>query len=125
MAIWAVGPGACCRASGGRAAGLLFMACSRCDTHAPRILTFSLRTSTNTGMKMTVTAKGQVTIPKPLRKRLGIRPGQVLEVRAERGHLVATKTTQADPVERVYGILRLTRSTDAALAALRGNADAV
>jgi AbrB family looped-hinge helix DNA binding protein len=73
-------------------------------------------------MRMTVTDKWQVTIPKPLRKQLGLRPGQVLDVKAERGHLVATK---ADSVERVYGILRLGHSTNRILTALRGKADAV
>lgn len=76
-------------------------------------------------MKTTVTAKGQLTIPKPLRKRLGIRPGQVLDIRAERGQLVATKPREADPVERVYGILQLGQSTERMLTALRGKADAV
>jgi len=33
-------------------------------------------------MKITVTEKWQVTIPKPLRKQLGLRPGQVLDIRA-------------------------------------------
>jgi AbrB family looped-hinge helix DNA binding protein len=31
-------------------------------------------------MKTTVSEKGQVTIPKRLRDRLGIRPGEVLEL---------------------------------------------
>lgn len=74
---------------------------------------------------MTVTNKWQVTIPKPLRKQLGLRPGQVLDVKAERGHLVATKAVELDSVERVYGILRLGHSTDRMLTTLRGKADAV
>lgn len=76
-------------------------------------------------MKAVVTAKGQLTIPKPLRKRLGIRAGQVLEIRAERGQLVATKSDEADSIEQVYGILRLDQSTDRLLTGLRGKADAV
>lgn len=76
-------------------------------------------------MKTTLTEKWQVTIPKPLRKQLGLRPGQVLDVRAERGHLVATKATERDSVERVYGILRLGHSTDRILTTLRGKANAV
>ena len=63
-------------------------------------------------MKATVSEKGQVTIPKALRDRLGIRPGAVLEFRDEGGSLVATKAMGADPVDVVYGILRDTRSDD-------------
>lgn len=76
-------------------------------------------------MKATVSEKGQVTIPKPLRTRLGIRPGHVLDFREEHGRIVATKATPADPVESVYGILKLRRSTDAVLRSLRGAPDAV
>ena len=72
-------------------------------------------------MKTTVSEKGQVTIPKPLRHRLGIRTGQVLEVKEERGRLVVTKWEAADPVAEVYGILNLGGSTDSVLRALRGD----
>lgn len=82
-------------------------------------------------MKATVSEKGQVTIPKPLRDRLGIRPGQVLEFTDERGRLVARKAVTDDPVDRVYGILRDADamsefdSTDGFIDAIRGEADAV
>jgi hypothetical protein len=35
------------------------------------------------GMNAVVSEKGQVTIPKAIRDRLGIRPGQVLDSRSE------------------------------------------
>ncbi len=76
-------------------------------------------------MKATVSQKGQVTIPKPLRERLGIRPGSILDFRDEQGRLVAIKVTAQDPVETVYGVLKLNRSTDELIASLRGKADAV
>lgn len=76
-------------------------------------------------MKTIVSEKGQVTIPKPLRDRLGIRPGQVLDFEEERGRLVATKSTTQDPVEAVYGIIKLGRSTDDIIRSLRGEVDAV
>jgi antitoxin PrlF len=75
-------------------------------------------------MKTVVSEKGQVTIPKPIRDRLGIRAGQALDFRAEQGQLVATKITPQDAVESVYGILKLGRPTDAVMKTLRGTAGA-
>lgn len=71
-------------------------------------------------MKAVVSEKGQVTIPKKLRDRLGIRPGQLLEFDEEGGNLVARKATVQNPVDAVYGIIDLSRGTDAFLAQLRG-----
>lgn len=71
-------------------------------------------------MKAIVSEKGQVTIPKPIRDRLGIRAGQALDFRAEQGQLVATKITPQDAVESVYGILKLGQPTDAVMKTLRG-----
>ncbi len=76
-------------------------------------------------MKSIVSEKGQVTIPKRLRERLGIRPGQALEFFEEQGRLVATKTPTEDALERVHGILRLEATTDELLQRLRGEADAL
>jgi len=71
-------------------------------------------------MTTIVSEKGQITIPKALRERLGLRTGQVLEVREERGRLVLAKKNLQDPVDRVYGILKLGRSTDEIMNMLRG-----
>lgn len=71
-------------------------------------------------MKITVSEKGQVTIPKPLRNRMGIRPGDVLDFSEEKGRLVASKAAVKDPVESVYGILKLDRPTDDLIRSLRG-----
>lgn len=76
-------------------------------------------------MKATISEKGQVTIPKPLRERLGLRPGNQLDFREEQGRLVATKATLQDPVEGVYGILDLGRPTDELISVSRGEPDAV
>ncbi len=71
-------------------------------------------------MKATVSKKGQVTIPKPLRDRMNIRPGDVLDFREEKGRLVVTKAVVKDPMEGVYGILKLGRTTDDLMISLRG-----
>ena len=69
--------------------------------------------------------KGQVTIPKHLRNRLGLRPGQELEFSEERGRLVATKVAAMDPVDAAYGILPLEQGVDEIVEELRGRADSV
>jgi antitoxin PrlF len=72
-------------------------------------------------MKTTVSEKGQITIPKPLRVRLGIRTGQVLEVKEERGCLIMSKQARPnDAIDKLYGILKLGRSTDEIMDELRG-----
>lgn len=73
-------------------------------------------------MKSVVSEKGQVTIPKALRERLGIRAGEVLEFDAEGGRLVAVKVVARNPVDRVYGILKLGRGSDELVDELRDQA---
>jgi len=76
-------------------------------------------------MHGTISEKGQITVPKPLRDRLGIRAGDRLEFAEGDGGLVLRKVTGQDPVEAVYGILSLGESTDDTLRTLRGDPDAV
>ena len=71
-------------------------------------------------MKSVVSEKGQVTIPKQLRDRLGIRAGEVLDFEEEEGRLVARKASTVDPVDAVYGVLAPGASTDEILDQLRG-----
>ena len=57
-------------------------------------------------MKTTISTKGQVTIPKTIRSRLGLRPGTQMEFTAENGRLVGRKAeTDQDPVAAVTGII--------------------
>jgi antitoxin PrlF len=72
-------------------------------------------------MKTTVSEKGQITIPKPLRTQLGIRKGQVLDVREQKGRLVMTKQRSRDPFDKYFGILKLGRRTDDIIRELRGD----
>jgi AbrB family looped-hinge helix DNA binding protein len=74
-------------------------------------------------MKATVSEKGQVTIPKQLRERLGIEPGQELDFSDENGRLVARKVQNRNPVDAVYGILSVPGGTDALIDELRGPAE--
>ncbi len=71
-------------------------------------------------MKAVVAERGQVTIPKALRDRLGIRPGTALEFTAQNGVLVARKA-ETDPVSRVFGCLGGRVDTDKFIRALRGD----
>jgi len=71
-------------------------------------------------MKAIVSEKGQVTIPKPLRARLGLKPGVVLDFEAEGGKLVARKAHTLDPVDAAWGILKLPESVDAFIERTRG-----
>jgi AbrB family looped-hinge helix DNA binding protein len=65
--------------------------------------------------------KGQITIPKALRDKLGIQPGQVLDLIAdERGRLIATKPSSRAALDDLYGILNLGESTDEVMRELRG-----
>ncbi len=71
-------------------------------------------------MRAKVAERGQVTIPKSLRDRLGIRPGTVLEFREEEGKLVAVKVESLDPVDEAYGRLGKGRRTEELMRRLRG-----
>lgn len=70
-------------------------------------------------MKTVVSEKGQVTIPKTLRDRLGIRPGMQLDFEENSGRLVATKVVSPSGIDSVYGMLKLDRGTDELLKSLR------
>jgi len=74
-------------------------------------------------MKAIISEKGQITIPKLLRERLGLHAGQILEFHEEKGKLVATKSSSSDPVDAVFGILKTTRKTNQIMNVLRGEPD--
>ena len=64
--------------------------------------------------------RGRSPIPKPLRDRLGIAPGAVLEFREEAGTLIASKASGEDVIASVYGILDVDRPVDDLVDELRG-----
>jgi antitoxin PrlF len=71
-------------------------------------------------MNATVAERGQVTIPKTLRERLGIAPHTVLDFHEENGRLVAEKVDTGDPVGKVFGCLRIKGTVDRLVADMRG-----
>jgi len=71
-------------------------------------------------MRSIVADRGQVTIPKALREKLGIKPRSVLEFTEENGRLVAVRVDDHDAVEIVRGCLQLEKSTDDLMRELRG-----
>ena len=73
-------------------------------------------------MKAVVSEKGQVTIPKKLRDRLGITPGAVLEFREDAGVLLATKASREDTIAAVFGIIDQDRTVDDLMEEMRGRA---
>ncbi|HET7725833.1 MAG TPA: AbrB/MazE/SpoVT family DNA-binding domain-containing protein [Candidatus Limnocylindrales bacterium] len=71
-------------------------------------------------MKATLSEKGQVTIPKRLRDRLGLRPGTLIDFAEEDGRLVGRKLEPLDELDDLVGIFELPGGTDAFVKALRG-----
>lgn len=73
-------------------------------------------------MKSVVSEKGQVTIPKALRDRLGLAAGEVLDFVEDAGRLVGTKLTERDRVDTVRGVLTSGPTSDDFILEIRGGA---
>lgn len=73
-------------------------------------------TSTNA----VVAERGQVTIPKRFRDRLGITPHTVVDFEEDQGRLILTRVVEADAVFRVMGCVRLATGTDNLVRELQG-----
>jgi antitoxin PrlF len=71
-------------------------------------------------MKTTVSEKGQITIPKRLRDRLGLRAGTILDFEEEEGRIVGRKMLPRDRLDALVGIVDLPDGTDAFIRDLRG-----
>jgi antitoxin PrlF len=75
-------------------------------------------------MKAIVSEKGQITIPKAIRRRLGIGAGTVIDFEATAGRLVGEKQELSeDPVAAVTGIVKGARGVDDYLSQTRGPAE--
>jgi AbrB family looped-hinge helix DNA binding protein len=74
-------------------------------------------------MSATVTSKGQVTIPKPVRDLLGIEPGTRVDfLRTPQGQIILVRADPAPPSRfaRLRGQAGKGLSTDAIMALTRG-----
>ena len=74
-------------------------------------------------LKAVVAERGQVTIPKQLRDKLGIKPGAVLKFEMKESKMIISKEHADNPVAQVLGILKgKTRysSTDEYINEIRG-----
>ena len=54
----------------------------------------------------TLTSKGQITLPKAVRQRLGLRTGDVLELRFDDRGQVVLRPVAASAVDRISGVVR-------------------
>lgn len=53
---------------------------------------------------VTVSSKGWVVIPSPIRRKIGLRPGMKVAVTEQEGRIVITPQYK-DPIDRLYGAL--------------------
>ncbi len=68
-----------------------------------------------------VTSKGQLTIPKKVRDKLGIKTGDALRFEEKEGVFCITKSLKKSPFDRWVGKLKPSqKSTDALIDRLRG-----
>lgn len=68
-----------------------------------------------------VTQKGQVTIPKDIRERAGISPGDNLKFKFVDGELKVEKEVEENPFSEWKGSLDTDKSTDEIMRELRGD----
>ena len=71
-------------------------------------------------MKTRVSEKGQITIPKAVRAKLGLRPGTVIEIEAERGRLIGRKAGGRDVIDELFGSLPMDEPVDDYIERARG-----
>lgn len=59
-----------------------------------------------------VTTKGQITVPKSIRERLGIEPGDVIEFVDAAGQVTVRRHDEGSRFQKYRGFLRLRRGQD-------------
>ena len=72
-------------------------------------------------MQSTISSKGQITVPATIRSELGLSPGTKVEFELREGGVFLRKGGSADhPVDRVFGVLQLSKSVDETIEEMRG-----
>ena len=70
---------------------------------------------------MKISERGQITIPKALRRRYGLSKDTEVEISpTDEGLIIRKKTSSRHPVDEMVGILRRPSSTDQYLEEIRG-----
>ena len=69
---------------------------------------------------MRITIKGQVTIPKLIRDRYGLRPGSRVRFIEKDHRVVLEKEGRGDVWDKYYGFLKINKSTNEIFRELRG-----
>jgi AbrB family looped-hinge helix DNA binding protein len=67
-----------------------------------------------------IRSRGRVTVPVELREQLGLEPGTPVTFELREGEAVLRKGGAENPVDHVYGMLRLDAPVDTLVAAMRG-----
>lgn len=69
-----------------------------------------------------LTSKGQLTVPKEVRDKLGVQPGEYLSFEEKNGIFYVKKSLKKSPFDKWVGMLktRKTQKTDAIIKDLRG-----
>lgn len=70
--------------------------------------------------KMKVTSKGQVTIPLELRKKMGIEPGNYIEIKETEAGYIIVKQVEDECLKKYVGILNKNTTTEQIIGEMRG-----
>ncbi|MCB8983830.1 MAG: AbrB/MazE/SpoVT family DNA-binding domain-containing protein [Ardenticatenaceae bacterium] len=54
-------------------------------------------------MPVRLSSKGQLIIPREIRQSLGLKPGDLFEVRLENDEIILTLVLDSTPLDRLYG----------------------
>lgn len=73
----------------------------------------------------TITERGQITLPKDLRDRLGLRPGMEIRFLLSKDGILIQKAINPDkdPFREVFGVIKDGQRTDGYLAKIRGKVE--